>query len=240
MRINAASGDRRGGRARVRRGGLWRRRRRRSGTGTGTGRRDRHRRQGQKAEAGHSASRPTSPASACRPARRTRASTSRSRRSSPRASAWTRPASSTKTTVSANREPFIQQGTGRPRGRHVHDQRRAQAEGQLRRPVLHRRPGPAGPDRLHDHRSGASWPARRSARSPARRRPSGSRRSTRTRSCRSSTRTPSASTALAGGQVDAVTTDDIILAGYASQAQYAGKFKVVGKPFSERAVRHRR
>ncbi|HEY2950238.1 MAG TPA: glutamate ABC transporter substrate-binding protein [Micromonosporaceae bacterium] len=39
-------------------------------------------------------------------------------------------------------------------------------------------------------------------------------------------------TALAGGQVDAVTTDDIILAGYASQPQYAGKFKVVGKPFS--------
>ena len=40
-------------------------------------------------------------------------------------------------------------------------------------------------------------------------------------------------TALAGGQVDAVTTDNIILAGYASQPQYAGKFKVVGKPFSE-------
>ena len=39
-------------------------------------------------------------------------------------------------------------------------------------------------------------------------------------------------TALAGGQVDAVTTDDIILAGYAAQDQYAGKFKVVGKPFS--------
>jgi glutamate transport system substrate-binding protein len=39
-------------------------------------------------------------------------------------------------------------------------------------------------------------------------------------------------TALAGGQVDAVTTDDIILAGYAAQSQYAGKFKVVGKPFS--------
>jgi len=38
--------------------------------------------------------------------------------------------------------------------------------------------------------------------------------------------------ALASGSVDAVTTDDIILAGYASQAQYAGKFKVVGKPFS--------
>ncbi len=40
-------------------------------------------------------------------------------------------------------------------------------------------------------------------------------------------------TALAGGQVDAVTTDDIILAGYAAQSQYAGRFKVVGKPFSE-------
>ncbi len=40
-------------------------------------------------------------------------------------------------------------------------------------------------------------------------------------------------TALAGGQVDAVTTDDIILAGYAAQDQYVGKFKVVGKKFSE-------
>jgi len=39
--------------------------------------------------------------------------------------------------------------------------------------------------------------------------------------------------ALAGGQVDAVTTDDIILAGYAAQPQYAGKFKVVGKKFSD-------
>ncbi|GAB2919811.1 glutamate ABC transporter substrate-binding protein [Micromonospora polyrhachis] len=38
--------------------------------------------------------------------------------------------------------------------------------------------------------------------------------------------------ALEGGQVDAVTTDDIILAGYAAQSQYAGKFKVVGKPFT--------
>jgi glutamate transport system substrate-binding protein len=38
-------------------------------------------------------------------------------------------------------------------------------------------------------------------------------------------------TALQGGSVDAVSTDDIILAGYA--AQYAGKLKVVGKPFSK-------
>jgi len=39
--------------------------------------------------------------------------------------------------------------------------------------------------------------------------------------------------ALQTGGVDALTTDDTILAGYAAQEQYKGKFKVVGKPFSE-------
>jgi len=38
--------------------------------------------------------------------------------------------------------------------------------------------------------------------------------------------------ALVGGAVDAVTTDNTILAGYASQPAYKGKLKVVGKPFS--------
>ena len=38
--------------------------------------------------------------------------------------------------------------------------------------------------------------------------------------------------ALIGGTVDAVTTDNVILAGFAAQPQYAGKLKVVGKPFS--------
>ncbi|MGH3623889.1 MAG: transporter substrate-binding domain-containing protein, partial [Sciscionella sp.] len=37
-------------------------------------------------------------------------------------------------------------------------------------------------------------------------------------------------TALEGGKIDAVTTDDVILAGYA--AQNKGKFKLVGKPFT--------
>lgn len=37
---------------------------------------------------------------------------------------------------------------------------------------------------------------------------------------------------LVAGTVDALTTDNTILAGYASQAQYKGKLKVVGKPFS--------
>ncbi len=38
---------------------------------------------------------------------------------------------------------------------------------------------------------------------------------------------------LVNGTVDALTTDNTILAGYASQEQYAGKLKLVGKPFSE-------
>lgn len=38
---------------------------------------------------------------------------------------------------------------------------------------------------------------------------------------------------MGGGQIDAVTTDDIILAGLASQEANAGQFKVVGNPFSE-------
>ncbi len=38
--------------------------------------------------------------------------------------------------------------------------------------------------------------------------------------------------ALAKGDVDAVTTDDVILAGYAAQPQYKGVLKVVGKGFT--------
>lgn len=39
--------------------------------------------------------------------------------------------------------------------------------------------------------------------------------------------------ALANSQVDAVTTDDVILAGFAAQPQYSGVLKVVGKGFSD-------
>ena len=39
--------------------------------------------------------------------------------------------------------------------------------------------------------------------------------------------------ALANGGVDALTTDDTILAGFAAQPEYKGKFTVVGKPFSQ-------
>ncbi|MDN5755831.1 MAG: glutamate ABC transporter substrate-binding protein [Arthrobacter sp.] len=40
-------------------------------------------------------------------------------------------------------------------------------------------------------------------------------------------------TQMEGGTIDAVTTDDIILAGLAAQPAYQGKFELVGKPFSE-------
>ncbi|WP_265447197.1 glutamate ABC transporter substrate-binding protein [Flexivirga meconopsidis] len=39
--------------------------------------------------------------------------------------------------------------------------------------------------------------------------------------------------ALSTGAIDAMTTDDTILAGYANQQQYKGKFKLVGGTFSE-------
>ena len=38
---------------------------------------------------------------------------------------------------------------------------------------------------------------------------------------------------LEAGQIDAVSTDDIILAGFAADPKYEGKFRVVGKTFSE-------
>lgn len=39
--------------------------------------------------------------------------------------------------------------------------------------------------------------------------------------------------ALASGAIDAMTTDNTILAGYANQDTYKGKFKLVGQPFTE-------
>ncbi|MDR1392744.1 MAG: glutamate ABC transporter substrate-binding protein [Bifidobacteriaceae bacterium] len=39
--------------------------------------------------------------------------------------------------------------------------------------------------------------------------------------------------ALIGGQIDALTTDDSILAGFAAQEAYQGKVKLVGQPFSQ-------
>ena len=46
-------------------------------------------------------------------------------------------------------------------------------------------------------------------------------------------------TALANSEVDAVTTDDVILAGFAAQPQYQGKLKVVGQGLLRRDLRRR-
>ena len=45
--------------------------------------------------------------------------------------------------------------------------------------------------------------------------------------------------ALSSGTIDAVTTDNVILAGFAAQSQYQGKLKVVGKPVLRGALRGR-
>ena len=58
-------------------------------------------------------------------------------------------------------------------------------------------------------------------------------RGARASTSRSSRPTPSASQPSPPGAIDALTTDDTILAGYAAQPQYKDKLKVVGQPFSE-------
>ena len=103
----------------------------------------------------------------------------------------------------------------------------------LRRPVLHRRPGPARP-RPTTRRSPARTPspARSCARSRAPRRRSTSRRRSPASTCRSTTPTALCVDALKARSVDALTTDNTILAGYAAQAANKGQLKVVGKTFS--------
>ncbi len=98
-------------------------------------------------------------------------------------------------TVSANRESVHRERHRRPRHRHLHDQRRAQGAGRLRRAVLRGRPGPpGGRGRRLDQRP--RRPRRQAGvrRHAARPRSSTSARTTPTPSRSSSTPTPSAST----------------------------------------------
>ena len=44
---------------------------------------------------------------------------------------------------------------------------------------------------------------------------------------------------LANSEVDAVSTDDVILAGFAAEPKYKGILKVVGKGFTDEQLRHR-
>ena len=109
------------------------------------------------------------------------------------------------------------------------------------RPVLHRRSGPAGQGRQHrHHRSGQ--PERQEA-------VLGHRLDVGARRSRTSSPTEvqlqeydtysKCVEALNTGAIDAVTTDNVILAGFAAQPQYQGKLKVVGKPFSTEKLRRR-
>jgi glutamate transport system substrate-binding protein len=106
----------------------------------------------------------------------------------------------------------------------------------LRRTVLHRRPGPAGARRrLLDHR-----PSRLERQEAvlgqgldlgaAERQEEGARASTWQEF---DTYSECVASARVQGNVDALTTDDTILAGYAAQDQYKGKLKVVGAPFTK-------
>ena len=122
---------------------------------------------------------------------------------------------------------------GQVHRRHLLDHRRPQEEGRLRRPVLHRRPGPAraaddtsitGPDTLAGKKlcsvTGSTSAQNVKDEGPGRQ-AAGVRHLLRVR------RRPQAK------NVDALTTDDTILAGFAAQPANKGKFKVVGKTFSE-------
>ena len=129
------------------------------------------------------------------------------------------------------RETLISDRTGRHGLRDLLDHRRPQGEGLLRRAVLHRRPGPAGPHRRHDRITGPETLDRQEALL-------GQGLDLRPQKVKD--KYPGVQlqefgtysecvTALVSKGVDALTTDNTILAGYASQEQYKGKLKVVGK-----------
>ena len=107
------------------------------------------------------------------------------------------------------------------------------AGGRLRRSVLRRPPGPAGARGRHlDHRARVAQRQEAVLGHRLDLRAEGQGRVRRQgATCRSTAATRSASTGLESGAVDAVTTDDTILAGFA--AANAGKFKLVGKGFSD-------
>ena len=117
---------------------------------------------------------------------------------------------------------------------HLLHHRRAQAGGRLRRAVLRGPPGPAGaPQRDGDHRAGDA--GRQGPVLGARHDLGGERHGAATGQHQAGgvPRFSDCVTALANSEVDAVTTDDVILAGFAAQPQYQGKLKVIGKGFSD-------
>ncbi len=136
-------------------------------------------------------------------------------------------------TIDSNvRETTISKGDGRLLRRYVHDQRRAQEAGRLRGPVLHGRRGPPGAQGREGHQ-GPGLPQGQEGLLDRRLHPApgDQEAEVRRRHHRASRSTPTASSSCWTAQVDAVTTDDAILKGYA--AQRPEKLKVVDKPFTK-------
>ncbi len=134
-------------------------------------------------------------------------------------------------TISSNREPFIESGQVDivVATYTINDARKEIVV--VRRAVL--RGGPVDPDPRRPTRTSRARrtsPARRSAPSPARpRRRTCWRTSPRPRSCRSAAYSDCLDP-LRNGQVDAVSTDNVILAGFAADS--SGDFEVRGEPFT--------
>ena len=137
-----------------------------------------------------------------------------------------------KESPSSQRETLIQSGQVKFIVGDLLHHRRPQGEGLLRRPVLDRRPEPAGEGRQHRHHRCRDAAERQEAvlgdGFDLRAEDQGQVPGVQLQQYD----TYSACVeALKNGAIDAVTTDEVILAGYA--AQTPGAFKVVGKPFSE-------
>ena len=178
------------------------------------------------------------PASACRTSRaRSRASTSRSPRSSP--ATWASPprTSSGSRRPSAVREEVHRGRRGRLGRGDVHDQRRAQGADHLRRAVL-RRPASrswstpttttiTGPESLTENPDAKVCSV---TGLDARRRTSASTSPATTSWC-SSTCTRKCADALRTARSQAVTTDNVILLGFVAESD--GEFKLVGEQFTE-------
>ena len=137
-----------------------------------------------------------------------------------------------RSTVSADRETVLENGSADMvvAAYTITDKRKK--GGRLRRPVLRGRPGPVGaPERQLDHRARV---AERQEALLGRRlhlRPGGEGQVRAADQAGRVRRYSDCVTALLANIVDAVTTDDVILAGYASQNPEL--LKVVGKPFTK-------
>ena len=138
-----------------------------------------------------------------------------------------------KESPSAQRETLIGNDQVKIHRRDVLDHRRPQGEGRLRRPVPDHRPEPAGAQADNTDITGAESLQNNKKLCSV----SGSTPAQRIKDKYPGVQLQQYDTysacveALKNGAIDAVTTDEVILAGYA--AQTPGAFKIVGEPFSE-------